>query len=246
VLEIRARRADREEAAKTSEGASSSRAPALVAKSGSVPLGEILSTWMVAPLIFLFLLRDTGSIKRSLLSAVPNRLFEPALAVLVDVDHALGAYMRALFLDCCLLGLTVMVFIAIVGVPLSWAIAIGIFAGASNVIPYMGSAAALLGGLSYALLAENVHSILPLVSAETFALWVVAAVLLAELIKNVVYEPIVVGRAVKLHPLAVVIGVVGSATLFGPAGLFLAIPTITVIKVLIGSSARHLKACGLI
>ena len=63
--------------------------------------------------------------------------------------------MRGIFLECCALGLTVMVFITIVGVPLRWAIAIGIFTGASNVIPYMGFAAALLGGLAYALLAES-------------------------------------------------------------------------------------------
>ena len=65
---------------------------------------------MIMPLIFLFLLRDTGDIKRGLLSAVPNRLFEPALAVLADVDKTLGGYVRGIFLECCALGLTVMVF----------------------------------------------------------------------------------------------------------------------------------------
>jgi predicted PurR-regulated permease PerM len=153
---------------------------------------------------------------------------------------------RGIFLECCSLGLTVAVFITLVGVPLRWAIAIGVFTGASNVIPYMGFAAALLCGLGYALLAENVHPLIPLVTAETFAIWVVAAVALAELLKNVVYEPIVLGGSVKLHPLVVVIGVVGGAILFGPAGMFLAIPTITVVKVFVASSARQLKAYGLV
>ncbi len=80
-------------------------------------LGHILSTWIIAPLIFLFLLRDTGEIKRGLLRAVPNRLFESALAVLADLDLALGDYMRGLFLECSLLGLTVTLLLAIVGVP---------------------------------------------------------------------------------------------------------------------------------
>jgi predicted PurR-regulated permease PerM len=71
-------------------------------------------------------------------------------------------------------------------------------------------------------------------------------VALAELLKNVVYEPIVLGGAVKLHPLVVVVSVLGGATLFGPAGMFLAIPTITVVRVLVASSARHLKAYGLV
>jgi predicted PurR-regulated permease PerM len=242
VLEIRARRAARAESAPRSTAVGTT-SPEKTASSAS---DTIVSTWMIAPLIFLFLLADTGSIKRGLLRAVPNRLFEPALAVLADVDEALGNYVRGMFLECCLLGVTVIVFITIVGVPLRWAIAIGIFTGASNIVPYMGFAAALLSGLAYALLAENVHPILPFVTVDTFVVWVVVAVAFAELIKNVVYEPIVLGGAVKLHPIIVALGVVGAAILFGPAGMFLAIPTITVARVLAASSARHLTAYGVI
>jgi predicted PurR-regulated permease PerM len=242
VLEIRARRAARAESA----ARSSAVATTLPEKTASSASDTIVSTWMIAPLIFLFLLADTGSIKRGLLRVVPNRLFEPALAVLADVDEALGNYVRGMFLECCLLGVTVIVLITIVGVPLRWAIAIGIFTGASNMVPYMGFAAALLSGLAYALLAENVHPILPFVTVDTFVIWVVVAVAFAELIKNVVYEPIVLGGAVKLHPIVVALGVVGAAILFGPAGMFLAIPTITVARVLAASSARHLTAYGVI
>jgi len=56
----------------------------------------------------------------------------------------------------------------------------------------------------------------------------------------------VLGGAVKLHPLVVVIGVVGGGILFGPVGMFLAIPTITVVKALVASTARHLTDYGLI
>jgi predicted PurR-regulated permease PerM len=244
--EMRARRTGRLDSAGKPAGSAASAPPTSIAKSEPPGLGDVLETWIIAPLIFLFLLWDTGSIKRGLLTAVPNRLFEPVLAVMADVDEALGNYVRGLFLECCALGLTVMVFITVVGVPFRWAIAIGILVGASNVVPYMGFAAALLGGLAYALLAENITPLVPLVTGETFAIWVVVAVALAELLKNVVYEPLVLGGAVKLHPLVVVVGVIGGATLFGPAGMFLAIPTITVVRVLVASSARHLKAYGLV
>ena len=247
TLEIRARRTGRAQSpTQPSAGMPAIAAPPLEAASGPVALGELLSTWAIAPLIFLFLLWDTGTIKRALMSAIPNGLFEPALAVLTDIDKALGSYVRGIFLECCALGLTVIVLVAIVGVQLRWAIAIGILTGASNIVPYMGFAAALLSGLAYALLAEEVHPLIPLVTADTFAIWVVGAVALAELLKNLVYEPIVLGGAVKLHPLVVVIGVVGGAILFGPAGMLLAIPTITVAKVLVTSSARHLTAYGLL
>jgi predicted PurR-regulated permease PerM len=247
ALEMRARHTGRAASATRPGGGSTSTSAAPPVENGEpAGLGDILSTWVIAPLIFLFLLSDTGRLKRGLLRAVPNRLFEPALAVLDDVDHAFGNYVRGIFLECCALGLTVLVFLTVVGVPVKWAIPIGLFTGASNIIPYMGFFAALLSGLAYSLLAEDIHPLIPLVTAETFAIWVVAAVALAELLKNAVYEPLVLGGAVELHPLAVVIGVVGGATLFGAAGMLLAIPTITIVRVLVASSARHLKAYGLV
>ena len=209
-------------------------------------LGNILSVWFIAPLVFLFLLGDAGEIKRGLLSAVFNPLFEPALRVLEDLDRALGSYMRGIFLECALLGLSVTVLLVLVGVAPRWAIVIGIFAGATNVVPYMGTAIALFGGLAYALLTEEIHPVLPMVNAGNFVFWVVAAVGAAELLKNIFYEPVVLGGAVKLHPLVVVIGIVGGGILFDLAGVLLAIPTITIFKVSISSTARQLKAYGLV
>ena len=231
--------AARSEAPPPATPASSSRARTPLAT-----LGEILSTWIVAPLMFLFLLQDVGEIKQGLLRAVPNRLFEPTLTVLADLDRALGAYVRGLFLECCLLGLTVGLFLTLIGVPPRWTIAIGIVTGASNVAPYLGSTVALVSALAYGLLAEDIRPLLPMVNPENFAIWVIAAVVLAQLLDNVVFEPVVLGSAVQLHPLLVVIGVVGGAILFGAVGLLLAIPAITVFKVLVSSTARQLKVYG--
>jgi predicted PurR-regulated permease PerM len=221
--------------------------PLVLVRNGPlVTLADILSTWLVAPLVFLFLMRDTGELKRGLLGVVSNRLFEPALTVLADLDRALGNYVRGIFLECALLGFTVALFLAIVGVPLRWAIAIGLLAAATNTVPYVGFVAAMLGGLGYVLMAEDIQPVLPIVDTENVWIWVIGAVGFAELLKNVIYGPLVLGGAVKLHPLIVVIGVFGGATLFGAVGALLAIPTIVVLKVFISSAARQIKAYGLI
>jgi predicted PurR-regulated permease PerM len=232
---------------------SSAQGPAPRARGGAAEarktplaaLGAILSTWIVAPVVFLFLLRDTGEIKRGFLRLVPNRLFEPTLEVLDDLDRALGGYVRGLFLECCFLGLTMTLVFAVVGIPLRWAIPLGLVAGATNVIPYLGSAIALLCGLSYTLLADQIHPLLPVIDGNNVAVWVVLGVLLAEVLKNVVFEPFVLGGAARLHPLVVVIGVLGGGILFGLAGLLLAIPTMTIVKAFLSSASRQLKAYGL-
>jgi predicted PurR-regulated permease PerM len=209
-------------------------------------LGDVLSTWIIAPLVFFFLLRDTGEIKRGLLRLIPNRLFEPALAILADLDHAVGDYLRGVSLSCSLLGLTITLFLALIGVPLRWAFAIGLVAAATNVVPYLGSIVALLGGLAYAFFGEDFHPVLPMVEKESLAIWVIVAVGLADLIKNAVYDPLVLGGAVRLHPLVIIIGFVGGTLMFGLVGAILAIPTITVFTVFISSTARHFKAYGVI
>jgi predicted PurR-regulated permease PerM len=68
----------------------------------------------------------------------------------------------------------------------------------------------------------------------------------AELLKNAFYEPLVLGGAVKLHPLVVVIGILAGGILFDFAGVLFAIPVITVLKVFVSSTVRQLKAYGLI
>jgi predicted PurR-regulated permease PerM len=208
-------------------------------------LGDVLSTWIIAPLVFFFLLRDTGEIKRGLLRLVPNRLFEPALTILEDLDRAVGDYLRGVSLSCSLLGLTILLFLALIGVPLRWAFAIGVFAAVTNVVPYLGSLVALLAGLAYAFFGGDIHPVLPMVETESVAIWIIVAVVLAELIKNGVYEPLVLGGAVRLHPIVIIIGFVGGTLMFGVVGAILAIPAITVFSVFISSTAKHLKAYGL-
>jgi predicted PurR-regulated permease PerM len=222
------------------------RPPAHREKTPLAALARILSTWIVAPTVFLFLLRDTGEIKRAFLRLVPNRLFEPTLEVLADLDRALGGYLRGVFLECVLLGLALALLFVAVGIPILWASALGFLAGATNVIPYVGSAVALLVGLTYMLLADEIHPLLPMVKAENVAIWLVIGVLLVELLKNVALEPLVLGGASKLHPLVVVIGVLGGGILFGLPGLLLAVPTITILKAFVSSASFQLKAYGLV
>jgi predicted PurR-regulated permease PerM len=85
-----------------------------------------------------------------------------------------------------------------------------------------------------------------MINTGNVAIWLVAGVLLIELLKNIVFEPLVLGGASQLHPLVVVIGVLGGGSLFGLAGLLLAIPTITIVKAFVSSASTQLKAYGLV
>lgn len=231
-----------EEAAAQASGRGRREAP----KTPLAALADVLSTWVVAPAVFLFLLRDTGEIKRGFLSVVPNRLFEPALAILEDLDRALGGYVRGIFLESAFLGTAVALLLGVLGVPVSWAVLIGLVCAAANPVPYIGSAVALLGGLTYAVIADTVHPVLSMIRPENVVFWIVAGVALIELLKSLLLEPLLFGSTTRIHPLVVLIAVLGGGILFGLVGLVLALPTVTIVKALLSSASRQLKAYGLI
>ncbi len=209
-------------------------------------IGEIISVWLVTPFVFLFLLIDQGDIKRNLIRLVPNRYFEVCLTIIDNVDDAIGKYLRGTLLECSLVGITFIFCLFLIGVELQWALLIGIIAGLANAIPFLGPAIGLIVGMIYALIAESISPVLPFVAPEDLVIWVAITVVIAQALDNAVYQPVVLGSAVSLHPLVVIFGVMGGSILFGFAGMLFAIPSIVIIKVIFSTLFDELRDYHLI
>ena len=203
---------------------------------------EIVSIWLVTPFVFLFLLLDNGESKRQLIRLVPNQLFELVLTLVHDVDRAIGGYVRGTLLECFVVGMCYLLGLLVLGVQVQWALAIALVTGLANAIPFVGPAVGLALGLAYSLMVEKVYSLVPLVDAANLWLWVLGLVVAVKLVDDMVFQPVVVGRAVHLHPLVVVTGAIGGSILFGIAGMLFAVPAIVVFKVLVTSTLKQLKA----
>jgi predicted PurR-regulated permease PerM len=202
---------------------------------------ETFKLWIIMPLVFLFLLIDDGEIKRFFIGLVPNRYFEVSLAVFDKVNKAIGNYLRGILIECSLVGISYIILLILIGFEIKMAIMIGLVAGIANAIPLLGPAFAFGIGASYALIAENVSSIMPFITANNLFIAVAVCVLIVMILDNAVFQPFVVGGAVQIHPLAVFVGIIGGSMLFGFAGLILAIPTIVVVKELTVTLFRELK-----
>jgi predicted PurR-regulated permease PerM len=207
---------------------------------------EILSVWFIMPFMFLFLLLDNGQMMRRMIRLVPNRYFELTLTLVDDVDRAIGAYVRGTLLECGLVALSLAACFSLIGIPPEWTVAISLLAGVANAIPYVGTVVSLSGGLAYALLAESVAGPLPFVNAGNLWLWVAGSVGLVRFLDDTVFVPVVLGGAVHLHPMVMILAIVGGSILFGVAGTLFAIPAIVVLNVLVGSIVKNLRAYYLI
>jgi predicted PurR-regulated permease PerM len=124
--------------------------------------------------------------------------------------------------------LTAMTFIAvfwaislsIIGVP--FALLIGIFSGLISFIPYLG-----------ATISVTVPILLALVSDPFTVVWVILAFIIIQQIEGNILQPIVMSRAVDLHPALVVFAILIMGTLFGLIGVFLAVPLVAAFQVLV-------------
>src|SRR5437868_15193036 len=200
-----------------------------------------LSAWMLAPLIFIFLGFDNGQIRRFFISLVPNRYFELSLTVLDRLDDAIGRYLRGTLIECFLVGLTLTLGLILLGIPLGIAVAIGVVSGLLNAIPFLGALIALVIGVGYALIAEDVRPLIPGLNPNDLALSVVVLVVIAHVLDDVVFQPFVLGGAVNVHPLVVVIAIIAGSLIMGLWGMLFAIPTVVVVKTAVETFFKELK-----
>ena len=205
-----------------------------------------VSLWVATPFVFLFLLFDDSRLKFWLASLVPNRYFELSLTLFDNVDDDIGRYLRGTFLQCAMVGLTFSICLFVIGFPFGWALAIGTIAGVANAIPFLGPLIGFVAGGTYALIAENVSGVLPYFDESNLVIGVILTVALVQLLDNTVFQPIILGGAVNLHPLVVVLGVMGGSILFGFWGMLFALPVIVVIKVVVTTTRKELVAYRII
>jgi len=204
-------------------------------------LMEQLSIWILAPLIFIFMGFDNGQMRRYFIGLVPNRYFELSLTVMDMLDDAIGKYLRGTLMECSLVGLTLAVGLFLLGIPLPVALAIGLISGLANAIPFLGPAIGLVIALAYSLIAENITPLIPGLTSQDLAMYVVILIGIAHVLDNVVYQPIVLGNAVNLHPLVVIVAIIGGSVLMGVWGMLLAIPTVVVLKTAVETLFKELK-----
>jgi len=164
-----------------------------------------------------------------------------AFTTFTNVDKAIGNYLRGTLLQSSLVGLIIFLGLLLIGFKIQAAIFIGIIAGISNAIPFLGPVIGLGTGLLYAIIVEGIDPIFPFLPQNPLV-GVLIVVLIAQFLDNAVFQPLVLGKAVNLHPLVVVIGVTGGSIIAGFWGMLLAIPTIVIVNVVISTIYRQAKA----
>ncbi|GAA1145161.1 AI-2E family transporter [Nesterenkonia lutea] len=131
---------------------------------------------------------------------------------------ALGSYMRIQVFVAAVDAVGIGVGAAILGVPLALPVAVLVFLG--SFIPVVGAVVTGFVAILLALVANGLVN----------ALFMVGVVLLVQQIESNILQPIVMGKAVKLHPLAVILAVTAGTTLLGIVGALFAVPVLAFVN----------------
>jgi predicted PurR-regulated permease PerM len=207
----------------------------------AAPKSSSLEAWILAPLIFVFLGFDNGQMRRYFIGLIPNRYFELSLTLLDRLDDAIGKYLRGTLTECLLVGVTLCLGLILLGIPVGPAVAISLISGLVNAIPWLGTAIALAICLSYALIAENIVPLIPGLNPNNLPLYVLILVGIARVMDDVVFQPFVLGSAVNIHPLVVVVAIIGGSLILGLWGMVFAIPTVVVVRTAVETLFKELK-----
>lgn len=183
---------------------------------------QLMLALFLVPFLTLVLLKDGREIRRKLLRLVPNRYFETTYSISTRILDEMGGYVAARILEAFLV--MVLVTLGCVALKIPYAILFGIFAGATNPIPYIGMVIGAVPGLMLAILDPSIHNQL---------LWTAVIFVAANAIDMFVIFPIVVAKIVNLHPVVVIISVILGSQIFGVLGMILAVPVTSICKILL-------------
>jgi predicted PurR-regulated permease PerM len=195
-------------------GAATAIAQFLFAAGGSalgfgfnVFLGFILSIW--------FLL-DGPKIAKWVLWVIPPAWHDDAYQIGRAFDDSFGGYIRGTFINMTITFVACGIGFALVGLPYGWFVALAI--GVLAVIPYLGP---IVGGIIAAAIGFTVSPWMGIVT--------LVIVIVVEQTVDSVISPLVMGRSVSLHPVAILFALGIGGALAGFFGILLAIPVAAAI-----------------
>lgn len=187
---------------------------------------EIVTGALLALFTLIFLLLGGRNIWRYLTQIAPATARQRVGDAGAAGFHSLTGYVRATSVVALVDAVGIGTGLAIMGIPLALPLASLVFLGAF--IPLVGAVLSGFVAVVVALLAKGF----------VYALITLGLIIAVMQLEAHVLQPLVMGRAVSIHPLAVVLGIAAGGVLAGVVGALLAVPTIAFIN----SAARVLLA----
>ncbi|BDZ44677.1 AI-2E family transporter [Naasia aerilata] len=191
------------------------------ALSVGLTLTHVLTGFLLVLFSTLFLLIDGKGVWHWVVRLFPKKA-RPAVDGAGRAGwHTVGAFVRVQILVAFIDAVGIGIVALILQIPLAIPIAVLVFLG--SFVPVVG---AFVTGFLAVFIALVYNGPVP-------AIIMLAGVLLVQQLEGHVLQPLIMGNAVKVHPLAVVLAVIGGGVLGGLPGTFFAVPFVATLNVMV-------------
>ena len=190
---------------------------------GSLKVLDFLILLVVTPVVTFYLLLDWDKMVDEINRILPRQHAPTIRRLAREIDVVLAGFVRGQLSVCLILGAFYAV--ALMAIGLQFGFLVGLVAGLISFIPYVGSVVGLRA------LGRDRRSS----SSGTQKLWILATAgifFFGQFVEGNILSPNLIGKSVGLHPVWLILALSVFGTLFGFAGLLVAVPVSAALGVL--------------
>jgi predicted PurR-regulated permease PerM len=179
--------------------------------------------------ISFFFMKDSHLLKNGILTLIPKTSEKRFSASLEQINDLLSRYFIGLILQISVL--FIIYTIVLLSFDISNAVVIAFLCALFNLIPYIGP---LIGGFIMFILSmtSNIGQDFQTEILPT-SLWILFFYFIAQLLDNLVSQPVIFSKTTKSHPLEIFLIIIICGILFGVIGMMVAVPCYTALKVIL-------------
>jgi putative permease len=182
---------------------------------------NIITVVVVLPILLLYYLLDYEIINDSMRSLIPARFEKSTSELGSRFNQTVGAYVRGQLVLMLAIGIVATILYKLIG--LQYFFIFGIIVGLTNIIPYFGAIIAMVPVVIYAVITR---------ATGPGPIIVIAVNIGLQMIEGNIFQPIIMGKQLEMHPIIIIVSILFFGSLFGTIGVVFAAPIAASIRVL--------------
>ena len=172
---------------------------------------------VIVPFLLFYMLKDKEELIGGMYSILPKNVSRHTSNVLALIDGVIGSYVRAQLISATIVG--VLVFLGLFLLDVSFALTLGLLAGVLGLIPIIGAFIGAAPGLLVALATD-----------PSKLLWVALLYIVVQFVESNIISPRIQGRALRLHPIFIMITLIIASEIAGLWGVLVGVPLVAAAR----------------
>lgn len=172
------------------------------------------------PFILLFMFKDGHKLLDAMSNFFPKNIRGELRQTVREMNETLSAYISSTVLDALIIG--VLSFAAMTIFKQPYALLLAVFCGVTNIIPYVGP---FIGAVPAVVVGVFI--------SPMQAVYMAISILVIQQLDGNLIKPLLMSKSLNIHPVTILLLLIGSGSFAGIIGMLICIPVYAVIRTLI-------------